>query len=65
MCQLTRAGRYSGSDMAARARELQPGIKVVAVEDVSTGLSVLGQALGLSTPVQNLAKMSEAWPFVD
>jgi hypothetical protein len=51
--------------MAARARELQPGIKVVAVEDVSTGLSVLGQALGLSTPVQNLAKMSEAWPFVD
>ena len=57
-------GVYPKDSVAEKARSVQPHMKVVDINDVGSGLSILAKELGLA-PVADIKAMTADWPFVD
>ena len=64
-CSLMRGGAWDGEAVIERVRQLQPGIKVLLIEDVTHGLQQLARVLGLKEELKETKPLSADWPFVD
>lgn len=64
-CSLMRGGAWDGATVIDQVKALQPGIKVLLIEDVTHGLQQLAQVLELKEGMKETKPLTADWPFVD